>query len=274
MSEVETPIKIEANLSADISESMNESLRTLCLPAAEQTGKALGNVMGLFNTLTLPVKLFNEYAQINYLKYSNKIKDIPIDKIKEVEPEIAIPLMEKLSYVSNDDLAEAYANLLAKASNKDDVELVHPGFVNKINSMSPDEVRILEYLKNKNDIEYIIFKAKNKKGTRYNLSCKLTGLEDILKLTSERIELHIENLISLSILDDKEGTWFSEEVRYRKFNELYKNMEERYKDSVEKTSEFGEGRSLLTEKSYYRVTTIGRTFIKACTNSENISNIH
>lgn len=39
--------------------------------------------------------------------------------------------MEKLSYTSNEDLAEAYINLLAKASNKDDVDLVHPGFITK-----------------------------------------------------------------------------------------------------------------------------------------------
>lgn len=268
MGEVETPVKIEASISADISESTNETLKTLCFPAAEQAGKALGNIIGLFNTLTLPVKLFNEYSEKNYKKYSEKIKDIPNEKIKEVEPEIGIPLMEKLSYTSNNDLAEAYINLLAKASNKDDVELVHPGFINKINSMSPDEIKILEYLKNKKDIEYIIYKVKNNEATNFILSHKLTGLENILQLTSERIQLHIENLISLNILEDKEGAWFSNEEGYNRLIQFYKDEELNYVDKVEKETAYGEGRNLFIEKSYYNVTTIGRTFIKACSNSE------
>lgn len=267
MSEVETPIKIEASISADISESTNETLKTLCFPAAEQAGKALGNIIGLFNTLTLPIKLFNEYSEKNYKKYSEKIKDIPNEKIKEIEPEIGIPLMEKLSYTSNEDLADAYINLLVKASNKDDVDLVHPGFISKINSMAPDEVKILEYLKDKNNIEYIFFRVKNNQHTKFNLSNKLTGLENVLELTSEKIQLHIENLISLNILEDEEGVWFSEQKRYDKLIKSYKDIEMAYINYIEKTPDYGEGRSLLIEKSYYKVTTIGRTFIKACTNN-------
>lgn len=270
MSELETPIKIEASISADISESTNETLKTLCFPAAEQAGKALGNITGLFNTLTLPMKFVNVWAEKNFEKYAEKIKNIPNEKIKEVEPEIGIPLMEKLSYTSNNDLAEAYANLLAKASNKDDVDLIHPGFINKINSMAPDEVKILEYLKNKKDIGYIIYKVKNNESTKFILSYKLTGLEDILKLTSERIQLHIENLISLNILEDKEGTWFSNEEVYNRLIQFYKDEELNYVNKVEKETAYGEGRQIFIEKSYYNVTTIGRTFIKACSNSEAI----
>lgn len=267
MSGIESPIKVEANLSADISESTNETLKILCFPAAEQAGKALGNITGLFNTLTLPIKFINVWAEKNFEKYAEKIKDIPNEKIKEVEPEIGIPLMEKLSYTSNNDLAEAYANLLAKASNKDDVDLIHPGFINKINSMAPDEVKILEYLKDKNDIEYIFFRVKNNQQTKFNLGYKLTGLENIFNLTSEKIQIHIENLISLNILEDKEGVWFSDEKNYNKLTEFYKDNEINYRKHVEEMPHYGDGRNLFIEKSYYKITTIGRIFIKACTNS-------
>ena len=138
MSDIESPIKV------DISESTNGILNALFLPATKQVGKALGNTLGLLNTATLPFRFINVYSQENFKRFADKVKYIPEEKIKEVEPEIAIPLIEKLSYTSNSDLAEAYANLLAKASNKDDVDLVHPGFINKINSMAPDEIRILD----------------------------------------------------------------------------------------------------------------------------------
>ena len=101
----------------------------------------------------------------------------------------------------------------------------------------------------------------------FNLSNKLTGLENVLELTSEKIQLHIENLISLNILEDKEGVWFSEQKGYDKLIELYKDIEMDYINFIEKMPHYGEGRSLFIQKSYYKVTTIGRTFIKACTNN-------
>ena len=260
MSEIESPIKV------DISESTNGILNALFLPATKQVGKALGNTLGLLNTATLPFRFINVYSQENFKRYTDKVKYIPEEKIKEVEPEIAIPLIEKLSYTSNSDLAEAYANLLAKASNKDDVDLVHPGFINKINSMAPDEVKILEYLKDKNDIAYIFFRVRNNNSTKFNLGHKLTGLEKILNLTSEKIQIHIENLISLNILKDEAGVWFSDETNYNKLIEFYKDDETKYINYVEKIPQYGEGRKLFIEKSYYKITTIGKTFIKACTN--------
>lgn len=261
MSEIESPIKV------DISKSANKTLEALCFPAAEQAGKAIGNIIGLINTMTLPAKFANVWAERNFEKYAEKLKDIPKENIKEVEPEIGIPLIDKLSYTSNNDLAEAYANLLAKASNKDDVDLVHPGFINKINSMAPDEIRILEYLKDKNDIEYIFFRVKNDQQTKWNLGYKLTGLENIFGLTSEKIQIHIENLISLNILEDKEGVWFNVEDGYNKLIELYKDTEIEYKNFIEANEHYGKGRILFIGKSYYKVTTIGQTFIKACTNT-------
>ena len=261
MSEIESPIKL------DISESTNGILNALFLPATKQVGMALGNTLGLINTATLPFRFINVYSQENFKRFADKVKYIPEEKIKEVEPEIAIPLIEKLSYTSNSDLAEAYANLLAKASNKDDVDLVHPGFINKINSMAPDEIRILEYLKDKNDIEYIFFRVKNDQQTKWNLGYKLTGLENIFGLTSEKIQIHIENLISLNILEDKEGVWFNVEDGYNKLIELYKDTEIEYKNFIEANEHYGKGRILFIGKSYYKVTTIGQTFIKACTNT-------
>ena len=119
MSEIESPIKV------DISESTNGILNALFLPATKQVGKALGNTLGLLNTATLPFRFINVYSQENFKRYTDKVKYIPEEKIKEVEPEIAIPLIEKLSYTSSADLAEAYANLLAKASHKDDIDLIN-----------------------------------------------------------------------------------------------------------------------------------------------------
>lgn len=259
MSEIESPIKV------DISESTNGILNALFLPGIKQVGMALGNTLGLINTATLPFRFVNVYSQENFKRYTDKLKYIPEEKIKEVEPEIAIPIIEKLSYTSNSDLAEAYANLLAKASNKEDVNLVHPGFINKINSMAPDEIKFLEYLKDKDKICYIYFRAQDENGNGMDLTYKLTGLENILNLTPKNIQIHMENLISLSILKDQ-GTLLIDEDKYTDIIEIYKDAKIEYENEIVNDRAYGENKKLEIKKSFYKVTTIGEIFIKACTN--------
>ena len=257
MSEIESPIKV------DISESTNGILNALFLPGIKQVGMALGNTLGLINTATLPFRFVNVYSQENFKRYTDKLKYIPEEKIKEVEPEIAIPIIEKLSYTSNSDLAEAYANLLAKASNKEDVNLVHPGFINKINSMAPDEIKFLEYLKDKDKICYIYFRAQDENGNGMDLTYKLTGLENILNLTPKNIQIHMENLISLSILKDQ-GTLLIDEDKYTDIIEIYKDAKIEYENEIVNDRAYGENKKLEIKKSFYEVTTIGKTFIDAC----------
>ena len=67
------------------------------------------------------------------------------------------------------------------------------------------------------------------------------------------------------ILDER-----SNEINIKERNNFYKDEELNYVNKVEKETAYGEGRQIFIEKSYYNVTTIGRTFIKACSNSEAI----
>lgn len=252
---------------ADLTKSANEIITDLCKPATKQVGKALGNVAGLLNTTTLPFKLANDYAQANYKKYSEKIKDIAEENIKEVEPEIGIPLMEKLSYTSNEDLANAYANLLANASQKNKVDLVHPGFINKINSMAPDEVRILEYLKVNFQIPYIYFKAKGQ-GKSRRLSLKLTGLEKKFNISANFLAVNIDNLISLNIITDKEGEYIADQNIYETLSMQYNTDKKNYEQRIG-VGDLKDFNKIETMKSFYFITDIGRTFINACTNQKD-----
>lgn len=251
------------DIKADISPSTNEQITNLFSPSSKQVGLALGNVFGLFNTLTLPVKFLNEYAEHNFAKFEEKLKEIPMELIKEVEPEIGIPVMEKLSYTKNEDLANAYVNLLANASRKDKVDIVHPGFISKINSMSPDEAKILELIKDKNDIFYIIFRAENEQKHFIDLSVKVTGLEKELGISPQQMQMHLENLVSLSILYDDEENFKNVEDVYNKLIETYSRDKELYEEQV-KNGEYVNLNKINIKKSYFKVTSIGKTFIEAC----------
>lgn len=254
-------------IKADLSESSNEIIKELALPSARQVGQALGNVFGLLNTLTLPIKFGNEIAQRNFAKYAEKLEDIADDKIKQVEPEIAMPIIEKLSYTSNEDLANAFANLLANASNQEKIDLIHPGFIQKLNSLAPDEARLLEYFKtNQGDISYIIFKAVNSTDQSYSeLSLKLTGIEKKLNLTPKQVIIHLENLVSLSILKDNNGLFRTNDEIYNNLKAEYSNYEEKYQNEV-LNKKYMPMDTLDVDKSFYSITSLGRIFIEACTN--------
>lgn len=256
---------MESPVKADITNSANEIMKQLALPAAAQFGQALGNVFGLINTITLPVKFCNLYAQRNFARYCDNLNKIPSDKIREVEPEIAIPIIEKLSYTSNEELANAYANLLANASNKDKIDLIHPGFIEKLNNMAPDEARIIEYLRGVTDIHYILFRAQNSNNMSFrDLSCKLTRLGADLNLVPKRASVHLENLVSLSVLQDNVGMWKIDDSEYEKLTSTYFIDKQRCESKVN-SKELLPLDTLVIEKSFYSITNLGRTFIDACT---------
>ncbi|MDD3468154.1 MAG: DUF4393 domain-containing protein [Campylobacterales bacterium] len=267
---MDLPVKV------DLSESGNAIIKDLGLPAAKQFGLALGNVFGLLHTATLPLKFINTIgntwyenaiAKRNIENLADKMKDIPEEKIKEVEPEIAIPILERLSYTSNSDLANAFANLLANASNKDKVDLIHPGFINKLEDLAPDEARILGELKTLFNIPYIHYRVKDIAGNSKVLSLNLTGIELSLGLSIKNMAIHLDNLESLNILKDEKGSFMTNEEVYNELKEQYSESEKRYKDKIDK-KEYGDGMSIIdVQKSFYSVTPLGRTFIEACTDS-------
>src|SRR5262245_16064685 len=120
----------------------------LAKPGVRQAGIALETVIGLCNTVLLPIRIANAWAQIvfnrNIEKYAEEIKHLPEEKVASVPPEIGVPILERLSYVTNEELSDLYVNLLAKASCVDTAQFAHPGFVNIVNNLSPDEAVLLK----------------------------------------------------------------------------------------------------------------------------------
>jgi hypothetical protein len=120
----------------------------LLKPGVKQVGLALETVFGLCNTVLLPLAIGNERARIalkrNLEKYRKRLEAVPEDEITTVRPEIGVPILEKLSYVTDDELSDMYVNLLANASTINTAQFAHPAFVHIINNLSPDEALLLK----------------------------------------------------------------------------------------------------------------------------------
>jgi hypothetical protein len=85
-------------------------------PSVKKIGEALGTLFDFGSTLLLPLKLQGEKNRLNFEKrlkeYKDKLDTIPDEKITNVNPQIGIPILDKLTYVTDDDIADLFTTLL------------------------------------------------------------------------------------------------------------------------------------------------------------------
>lgn len=236
----------------------------LAQPSVKAVGNALGTVFEFSTSFLLPVKLLNEKFKLNFAKrlneYKEKLEKIPKEKQCEVHPQIGTPIIEKLSYTTNDEIADMFTTLLANASNVDMVNTAHPSFVNMIGRISPDEARLLKYLQGKDNIQYCNFNGNVLKGKGFHtLFDHVTLLDKEVDMQyPQNLSSYLANFISLGILIDMSGQYKIDKTIYNQIREKYglKNLESQLVPNVFK--------SITVEESYYKVTDFGKLFINAC----------
>ena len=236
----------------------------LAKPSVTAVGKALGTVFEFSTSFLLPVKLLNEKFKLNFTKrlneYQEKLEQIPADKQCEVHPQIGTPIIEKLSYTTNDEIADLFTTLLANASNIDMVNTAHPSFVSMIERMSPDEARILKYLKGKKEIQYCTFDGYVLNGEGYQtLDNHVTLLATEIDLQfPQNTKAYLANFISLGILIDMSGQYKVNKTIYNKIKEIWGLSQ---KESQLVPYFF---KSISVKESFFEVTDFGKLFISAC----------
>lgn len=236
----------------------------LAQPSVRKVGIALETVFEFSTSFLLPVKLLNEKFKLNFEKrlneYKEKLNDIPEEKLIEVNPQIGTPILEKLSYTTNDEISELFTNLLTKASSSDTVNSAHPSFVQLIERLSVDEARIIKYLNHKEDIPCISIRGYVKNGEGFvEIVNNATLLEYEVKLMfSTNIKTYLDNLVSMGILNISHGLHLIHSTAYDKLSNIfnYNNMKATLDNSPFKKIDLN--------KSYYEITDFGKAFIKAC----------
>lgn len=237
--------------------------KDLAQPSVQKVGKALETVFDLGNTVLLPIKLANERSKYWFDKHMNdykaKLDTIPDEKICEVPPELGVPLIDRLTYTTNEDIADLFTTLLTKASSIDTANQAHPKFVSIISSLSVDEAKIIKHIKS--DILYSSLKLYVKENEGYKVIISYaTGLEfDVNLLFPENMNTYIENLTTLGILTDMIGTYKVNKDMYNRLHSLYSNVEEEIKGICGERLE-----RLEWDDSYFKLNDLGALFIKSC----------
>lgn len=236
----------------------------LAQPGVKAVGSALGTVFEFSTSFLLPLKLLNEKYRLNFEnrlnEYKDKLEQIPSEKRCEVHPQIGTPIIEKLSYTTNEEISDLFTTLLANASNVDMVNTAHPSFISMIERMSPDEARLLKYLKGKENIQYCTFKGNLLEGTGFITFLNYaTLLEDEIEFGfPQNINAYLSNFVSLGVLKDMFGQYKIDKTIYNKIREKY-HLKDIEKEYVPKTF-----KSISVGESFFDVTDFGKLFIKAC----------
>jgi len=256
------------SLIKDTSKLVSQIYEDLAQPGVKQVGIALESVLGLSNTLLLPLRLINEKSneifKANMNKFRKKMEEIPNERINQVPPQLGLPIIERLTYISDEELSDLFINLLSTASDTDTFSLSHPSFVQLIDRLSIDEARILNYLKGMEYIPYINFQLKKVGNTGYlNLKKHQTGIEKRIDLLNpQNINLYYDNLKSMGLI-------YSDDLSHKTLDELYFELETFYKSEIEfieNNKEYdGYLNKITIEKGYFEITDLGKKFIISCT---------
>ncbi|MBO5658663.1 MAG: DUF4393 domain-containing protein, partial [Duodenibacillus sp.] len=122
-------------------------------PVAKPTGQILSLLPQAIYSKLVPLREWIAIQEHNFDKtlklLSEKMSNVPPESIVSPEPYVAVPALQNLSYcMDRTELREMYANLLAHSMTDIQKAGVHPGFVEIIKQLSPDEAKILRNMAN------------------------------------------------------------------------------------------------------------------------------
>lgn len=232
-------------------------------PGMKAVGHAVGDALEMcllpITALGYIPKIAKACLEKHLHSFEEKLNRIPEEKKADIHPQISIPVIQKLLYTTNDTIADLFINLLTSSANVDMCSNAHPGFVEIISQLSPDEAKIIKYLKGRNDILYAEIKAYVKNGNGYNSYLEKSTLVPFhVNLDfPQNIGAYYSNLIRLGILEDKAGT-------YKIANNIYDEIAVRYNFKEYERFVPDRFKKIEIEKSYYEVTPFGKLFITAC----------
>lgn len=264
--------KINALINIGQSKIIEKAYDDILSEPSKKAGSALGTIINIGNTVLWPVKWVNErtriYFENNLKKYEEKISHISEDKIIEIPTEISMPILERFTYTSNEELSNAFVNLLVCASSIDDVNKAHPGFIQIIDRLSPDEAILLKYLANVNCIAtlgiqyYEFFDDPKRNGEYVHLLKNATLLQNKVEFKfPENINIYLENLTSLAIIQERTYYYTNCEEEFlevEKLNSEYLNV------IFDKYDEKQLPKAKKVQKGMFEKTQYGELFIKAC----------
>lgn len=273
--------EVKAEINEDVKGVAHAAYNDILHPSMNVVGKVLGTTLEFFLTPFAGLQLVNDKVKENIKyhlqRYSEKLQQMPKEQQCNVHPELGVPILQHLSYTTNEDIANLFVELLASASNINKVGLAHPSFISIIDRLSPDEARLLKYIaENEGNVLYVNFRAKRLKEKsetvdKFDFDASFVELEkwntivtrDLKLDFPDNLHMYWANLISCGLLLD--GGNLSIKDADDKYNEIaeYNRIVEVRKKNV--PMKF---REIQVHRSFFQITALGAQFLEVC--MENI----
>jgi hypothetical protein len=247
-------------------------------PSIRVVGKSLAQCVSLFSR---PVGRMAEIFEKNIHRYLDKLEGINEEDLVEPHTRILVPILEKMRFTDEEEVAEYYAQILATASKKEHSNKVMVTFIEILNRLSADEIKILEYIISPSNqvsipeltedevskynitkdakilnlsgsLPVIDIKRETKGKTGYSLIKKnFNCLSEKVGLDNpDNIDFYLDNLISLGLIEKKHQFRFAIEKIYshlENHSEILKIKESVAKEEPTVDISFVQGRVDITD---------------------------
>lgn len=225
---------VKANTTALYQDAARPSVRVL--------GKSLAQCVSLFAT---PIGHMAEIFEKNIQKYLNKLEGLNENDLISPDTRILVPILEKMRFTSEEKVAEYYAEILATASKKESASKVMVTFIEILNRLTADEIKILEFINSPENAVSIDDFTKDEL-TSYDLPKGIKKLVITGSLPVIDVNLHT---------DGKEGY----RTLVRNFNYLHDKISLDYPDNLESYIDNMISLGLL-EKEFSRIFAINKIY--------------
>lgn len=178
-------------------------------PVVKPTGELAGLVPRAVKAALAPLEkwiLQREYNVAETQKLlEEKLKNVPSELIQPPEAHVAVPALQYISYcMDNDELRNMYANLLASSMISVVKSGVHPGFVEIIKQLAPDEAKILKYMFTYDNIlPTITLRYVDEDGGGIDIIKNFSNVGELSKCendTPKDISKYFDNLLRLGLI--------------------------------------------------------------------------
>jgi len=170
---------------ANVSEVYKDSLQ----PAVRIIGNSLAQCASL---LVSPVGRVAVIFEKNINKCLDKLEEVPEENLIEPDSRIAVPVLEKLRYVQDEKVSDYYAEILASASQKNKKNRVMLSYIEILNRVTADELKILEYINSeKNIIDISDWTEEEKKIYHISNDIKFLTLRGTIPVIDVSINLKV-----------------------------------------------------------------------------------
>lgn len=195
---------------------------------------------------------------------TRKLQGLPAESIVSPSPRIVVPALQNASLTEEVEIREFYANLLASAMNKVVRNNVHPGFVEIIKQLCPDEAKIMEYIYDHDTIPTITLRFVEDDGGGIDVVKNFSNIGELTKCEQPfEINKYFDNLIRLGLLENPgELASLTNKVLYEPLK--------RHRFLVSKANELDQYRPRFTktemQESYVCLSDYGKAFCSICLN--------